>query len=208
MHNMLTFQLFSQLGNIEHGITVIGEEAPSDVVFGEQVHKNNAVWVDAPQTALLPQVDALVTRTSGIAVGVRHADCVPLLFAEPKRGVVGAIHAGWRGTALEITRKTMEFLQFPSHTLLVGIGPAIGPESFKVGQEVAEQFPRSCVEQVDEEVWTVDLWQANIEQLLEVGVREKNIEVIRRDTCTDPDLYSFRAGDREERNITWIRRTV
>lgn len=203
---MLTFELFSQLDSIEHGITVIGEDVPSDVVFGEQVHKDNAAWIDSTQAGMLPATDALATRKAGIALGVRHADCVPLLFAEPERGVVGAIHAGWRGTALEITRKTMEFLKFPSHTLLVGIGPAIGPDSFKVGKEVAEQFPRNCVQQIDDDTWTVDLWQANIEQLLEVGVRERNIEVMRRDTFTDPELYSFRAGDREERNVTWIRR--
>lgn len=205
---MLTFKIFEQFENVEHGISLVGETAPEDVVLGEQTHKDVAQWIKEPQSEWVPRTDALATRKEGIAVGVRHADCVPLLFVEPKRGVVGAIHAGWRGTALEITRKTIEFLKFAPNHLYVGIGPAIGPQSFMVGKEVAEQFPRSCIQQIDNEQWTVDLWQANLLQLQEVGVREKNIEVIRRDTFTDAELYSFRGGDREPRNITWIRRTA
>lgn len=213
---MLQFSLFEQFDFIEHGITVAGETAPDDVVLGEQTHKAVVQWIEEHQSEWVPRIDALATRKAGIAVGVRHADCVPLLFVEPKRGVVGAIHAGWRGTALEITRKTLEFLKFPAHNVYVGIGPAIGPDSFVVGQEVAEQFPRSCVTEIGvgeegsdyagEKQFRVDLWEANKLQLLEVGVKERNIEVIRRDTFTDSELYSFRGGDREPRNISWIRK--
>lgn len=205
---MLNFTLFEQFENIEHGITVVGETAPEDVVLGEQTHKDVAQWIAEPQAEWVKRTDALATRKEGIAVGVRHADCVPLLFVEPKRGVVGAIHAGWRGTALEITRKTIEFLKFAPHNLYVGIGPAIGPDSFHVGKEVAEQFPRECIQQITDDKWSVDLWQANLLQLREVGVKERNIEVMRRNTFTDEELYSFRGGDREPRNITWIRRTA
>lgn len=207
---MLTFSHLSQAG-IDHGILVADEALPDQVQLAEQVHKNTVEWVKEYSVDRIPRTDALLTRAPGVGVGVRHADCVPVVIADPKQGVVGAIHAGWRGTALEVTRKTIEALKFSPHNVLVGIGPAIGPDSFIVGQEVAEQFPRNCVEQIvdtseGEAQFTVDLWQANIEQLLEVGVRERNIEVIRRDTFRDSELYSFRGGDRDARNITWIRK--
>lgn len=203
---MLKFDLLEGIDSIEHGITEKGEDAPNDILIANQVHKDTAIWIDSPDQDP-GSVDAMLTRKQGITLGVRTADCVPLLFVDEGKGIVGVIHAGWRGTALEITRKTMEFLQFSPHTLKVGIGPAIGPESFEVGEEVAKQFSASVVTQsaTEEGKFHVDLWQANFEQLVEVGVSQRNIEVLRLDTYTEENLYSFRAGDRDNRNIAWIR---
>lgn len=202
---MLTFDLFNENTAIEHGITEKGESAPTNTIIANQVHKDTAIWIDTADQDP-GSVDAMVTRKTGITLGVRVADCVPLLFADEGKGIVGVIHAGWRGTALEITRKTMEFLKFSPHTVKVAIGPAIGPESFEVGEEVAKQFPASVVTQskTTEGKFHVDLWQANVEQLLEVGVSQRNIEVMRLDTFTADNVYSFRAGDRDNRNIAWI----
>lgn len=205
---MIQFHNISQLKNIEHGITEIGDTAPEGLILGEQVHKDVAVWVDQHTTSPVKKTDALVTRESKILVGVRIADCTPIVFAEPKRGIVGAVHAGWRGTALEITRKTMDFLKIKPFALQVGIGPAICPNCFEVGEEVARQFDASVVRESEntEGKFHVDLWQANMNQCIEAGIPERNIEVIRRCTLEDPQLYSFRGGNREERNIAFIAR--
>lgn len=193
-----------QLHGIEHGITQRGDAIPEGVILGEQVHKAVSEWVADTSREQIPKADALMTKVSGVTLGARTADCVPLLFAEPKRGVVGTIHAGWRGTALDIARKAMDALKFPAHTVRVGVGPAICPKCFEVGEEVASQFERNVVEERDGK-WYVDLWQANINQLKEAGVAERNIEVMRICTVEDDSLYSFRAGDRGNHNIAWIR---
>lgn len=205
---MLEFSHLSQLNGIAHGITQIGDAVPERIVQGEQNHKAVSTWVDAYTEERLPGVDALITKQTDFGIAVRVADCVPLLIAEPRAGIVGAIHAGWRGTALEIARKSIDFLRMRPGQLRVGIGPTICEKCFVVGPEVARQFPSSIVRESDSEEgkFHVDLWQANVDQCLEVGVAQKHIEVMRRCTLEDETLYSFRGGDKEPRNIAFIQR--
>ncbi len=196
-----------QLSGITHGITEKGDKPPDGVVMGEQVHKNVLQWVKERPSGMVRGADALATREKGITLAVRVADCVPILFADEKAGVVGVIHAGWRGAALEVTRKAIEGLKMRPDNLKVGIGPCISPGRFEVGAEVAGQFSSSLVTESKEKegVFHVDLWQSAIDQCIAAGVKERNIEVIRKCTYDSEDLYSFRAGDREERNIAYIR---
>lgn len=206
---MLQFSNLAALPNIHHGIASRGEEAtwPKNVVmFQEQMHKDRAMWVDHATPSPVPPGDALLTKTPGIPVGIRVADCVAVLFAEPRLKLVGAIHAGWRGSALEITRKTFEFLKIKPFQILVGIGPALCPRCFVVGEEVARQFDKSVVTESEEEEgkFHLDLWQANVNQCLEVGIPERNIEVMAMCTKEHDALYSFRAGDADKRNLAFI----
>lgn len=88
--------------------------------------------------------DASITDRPGLLLGVQTADCVPILLADPKKRVVAAIHAGWRGTLARIVTKTigamrMHFGSEPGD-LLAAIGPCIGPCCYEVGTEVATQF--------------------------------------------------------------------
>jgi hypothetical protein len=88
--------------------------------------------------------DALVTCTPGLLLGVRTADCVPILLADTKRYAVAAVHAGWRGTLQRIALKTVGRLRMSFGTqpadLLAVIGPAIGRCCYEVGPEVAQAF--------------------------------------------------------------------
>jgi polyphenol oxidase len=88
--------------------------------------------------------DALATSRKGLLLGVRTADCSPVLVVDPKKRVVAAIHAGWRGTLARIVAKTigqmqMEFGSEPKD-LLAAIGPTIGGCCYEVGTEVAADF--------------------------------------------------------------------
>ena len=89
----------------------------------------------------------------GNLIGIRTADCVPILIADPNNRAVAAVHAGWRGAAAGIAAGTVERLvqEFGSNPgeLLVAIGPAIGPCCFEVGPEVAEQFQNDALLSVD-----------------------------------------------------------
>ncbi|HEX3121026.1 MAG TPA: peptidoglycan editing factor PgeF, partial [Candidatus Acidoferrum sp.] len=88
--------------------------------------------------------DALATNRPGLLLGVRTADCSPVLVVDPKKRVVAAIHAGWRGTLARIVVKTigqmqMEFKSNPKD-MLAAIGPTIGGCCYEVGTEVAADF--------------------------------------------------------------------
>jgi hypothetical protein len=90
-----------------------------------------------------PRADAMVTRTPGIALGVLTADCQPVLFADPKAGVIGAAHAGWRGTrdgVLEATVDAMVALGATREGISAIIGPTISQSAYEVGPEFFESF--------------------------------------------------------------------
>jgi YfiH family protein len=115
-----------------------------DVQTIYQVHSATAHVVDSlvPRETL-PQADALVTRTRGLAIGILTADCAPVLFADAEAGVVGAAHAGWRGAlsgVLEATVAAMEGLGADRTRIFAALGPAIGPQSYEVGPEFVASF--------------------------------------------------------------------
>jgi hypothetical protein len=88
--------------------------------------------------------DASVTNQPGLLLGVQTADCVPILLVDPKKRVVAAIHAGWRGTLARIAQKAvgrlqMEFGSKPDD-LLAALGPSIGPCCYEVGAELVSKF--------------------------------------------------------------------
>jgi len=97
--------------------------------------------------------DASITSRPGLLLGVQTADCVPILLVDPKKRVVAAVHAGWRGTLQRIVVKAigkmqMKFKSKPAD-LLAAIGPAIGGCCYEVGTEVATQFQSQFVEALD-----------------------------------------------------------
>ncbi|HKV62647.1 MAG TPA: peptidoglycan editing factor PgeF [Candidatus Acidoferrum sp.] len=88
--------------------------------------------------------DASMTNRPGLLLGVQTADCVPILLVDPKKRVVAAVHAGWRGTLARIVVKAIGQMQMQFKTnpadLLAAIGPSIGGCCYEVGTEVATQF--------------------------------------------------------------------
>jgi YfiH family protein len=114
------------------------------LVTAYQVHSAKAVVVERPWTQDdRPQVDGLVTRVTGLALGVLTADCVPVLLADSQAGVVGAAHAGWHGAldgVLESTVEAMESLGAAREHMVAGIGPAIAQRSYEVGPDYPAPF--------------------------------------------------------------------
>jgi YfiH family protein len=112
----------------------------------KQVHGGDAIEVggdgDPPAAA---EADALVARagTRPVAVGMRVADCVPILVADEASGAVAAIHAGWRGVTRGVVKAAVERLGARGR-LVAAIGPCIGACCFEVGRDVAEQIALSA----------------------------------------------------------------
>jgi YfiH family protein len=109
-----------------------------------QIHSPNVVTVEAPWVrADAPQADAMVTRATGIALGVLAADCAPVLFADAEAGVIGSAHAGWKGAhdgVIEATVDAMEALGARRGRVCAVIGPCIGQASYEVGPEFYARF--------------------------------------------------------------------
>lgn len=107
-----------------------------------QVHSADVVHVTGPM-ADRPRADGMVTATPGIALGVLTADCQPVLFADRDAGVIGAAHAGWRGTrdgVLEATVEAMVALGARRENIAAVIGPTISQSAYEVGPEFFETF--------------------------------------------------------------------
>jgi hypothetical protein len=117
-----------------------GPEALAGV---HQVHSAVVVTVTAPLPAPLPRADALVTATPGVVLTVLTADCQPVLFADAAAGVIGAAHAGWKGTlagVLEATVEAMERLGARRHKITAVIGPCISQRAYEVGEDFMADF--------------------------------------------------------------------
>lgn len=128
-----------QLGAVAAAVGVA-----ADALFRvRQVHGARVVTVPAGGKACdlaVIEADALITDRPGTAVAVSTADCVPVLLADARRGVVAAVHAGWRGLAGGVLEATLDRLVAgwgcQPEELVVVAGPAIGREAYEVGEEV------------------------------------------------------------------------
>ena len=117
----------------------VGAEA---LVTVHQVHSARAIPVAAPLIPR-PEADAMVTATPGLLLAVLTADCQPVLFHDPKAGVIGAAHAGWRGTVdgvLEATLDAMEDLGARRGDISAAIGPTISQAAYEVGPEFLDRL--------------------------------------------------------------------
>ena len=107
-----------------------------------QIHSPTCLAVSDPWTER-PRVDALATRTPGLALGVTGADCGMTLYADASAGVIGASHSGWKGAlggVLEATLDAMETLGARRNRIVAVLGPTIGAASYETGPEFIERF--------------------------------------------------------------------
>ena len=180
-----------------------GEPNPGRVLPGaalvlvKQVHSALVATADAPFDPR-PEVDAVVTATPGLVLGVVTADCAPVLFADTSAGVVAAAHAGWRGAhhgVLEATVRRMEMLGARREAIVAAIGPTIAQDSYEVGWDFVEQFEerhqRFFRRAQTPGKWHFDL-PAYVRWRLE-AMRLGAVEDIGLDTYADPQrFHSYR----------------
>ena len=203
--------LLSGQPGIAHGFGTRAEVRPEGtLVTIKQIHSTrviDAARLPGPQT----EGDALISNRPDVAVGVRTADCFPILLADPVAGVVAAVHAGWRGTAggivIAAIEKMQELYQARPEDILAAIGPGIEQCCFEVGPEVAREFAqwdRRLYGATGKEM--VDLAAANAQQLVDLGVPRRNIGHAGLCTHHRTDLFfSFRKErERAGRMVSWI----
>jgi YfiH family protein len=172
------------------------------------------VFRDLPQHLFrFDEGDAMVSDIPDISMGIRTADCLPLLIADRVHGTAAAVHCGWRSLALGLAGKAARvmtgLLGSRKGDLLAAIGPSIGPCCYKVGEEVREAFAhfRSREGLFDKRSGRLflDLASGVKTQLIMEGMTPENIDEIVGCTSCNGDLFwSWRARKEEERMVSFI----
>ena len=189
--------------------------APGRIVRLHQVHGASVVVVKAAAAASPPvEADAAVGDDPSVSLAVRVADCAPILLADRVTGAVGAVHAGWKGTAARVATAAVAVMQEAFGTspadLVVAIGPTIGSCCYEVGSELVDVFAERGHERHLIDRWflarpprrgesarpplRLDITGSNRDQLVLAGVPEQQIHVAGLCTAMHLDLLtSFRA---------------
>lgn len=174
----------------------------AQMVSLHQIHSSKVIRVKGPISGPRPQADAMVTSSPGMALGVLSADCQPVLFADHSAGVVGAAHAGWKGSlggVLAATVDAMEQLGARRNRIVAVIGPCISQKSYEVGAEFRDvflssdrRFSKYFAPGVTEK-YQFDLPGFGVDRLLETGVCQASWT----GHCTYEDpgrFFSYRYG--------------
>lgn len=194
-------QLFCQSIGVSAKNVVTAQQVHQDkvlVVTQEHIGKGATSYQEA-----IGDTDALVTNMPGIPLLLFFADCVPVLLVDPVHQAIGIAHAGWKGTVDHIGQKTLLAMKAQFGTkaedCLVGIAPSIGPCCYEVDAPVLHKvqvgFPNweTLIRQQEDKTY-LDLWQANRQQLEDIGVKSSNIVSSKVCTSCNKDLFfSYRA---------------
>lgn len=159
-----------------------------------QVHGDDVLVVAEPMPlGQVPTGDALVTSTRGLGLMVRVADCVPLILADAGAGVVGAVHAGRPGLALDIATRAVEVMrEHGAAEIRAWVGPHVCGSCYEVPAAMRDEVAAAVPESWAETSWgtpALDIGAGVRAQLVRVGV-----EVVEVAGCTleDAALHSYR----------------
>ncbi len=204
--NMLTSPLLESLPHVFHGFGMRSVAQSAGIVCPKQVHKDHIEVLTTPVVeGWHAEADAVLTCCSGMPVGVKTADCLPILMADRGRRGVGAVHAGWKGVALGILPKAIRrFTQAFGGTpdeITLAVGPAIGACCLEVDAPVKAFFHAHgegdawalFARPGQPGHWWLDLKAIVQQQALRAGVRQEHIDILPYCTCCEGKLfYSYR----------------
>lgn len=192
---MIFSKKLKKFKEIAHGFMTREEEnltLEGNLIFGNQVHKDHLEVVTIEDKgAIIIKTDGLMTKDKGIVLGIKTADCVPILFYEPEEKIIGAVHAGWKGSLLGISGKMIRQICVNggnSKKIICVLGPHICQKCYTVPRERARLFEKKYLKNE-----CLDLTAINIDQFLREGVRRENIEVLPFCTFHQNDrFFSYR----------------
>lgn len=178
---------------------VLDDFAPGDLLADlHQVHGAEVVTVaDVPGEWVRPDADAIVAATPGVVLAVRAADCVPVLLADPRAGVVGAAHAGRKGVAAGVVRRTVERMRDLGATdVTAWIGPHVCGSCYEVPAEMQAEVAAAVPATAATTSWgtpALDLGAGVRGQLEAAGAVVVDVSRCTRESA---DLYSHRRDGR------------
>ncbi len=179
------------------------------LAYPEQIHSK--IVENCIRPGLHKQVDGLISNEHQCVLSIKVADCIPIFLVEKQTGIIGLIHAGWRGIVQGIAQAGIEMIIKQGGdpaSLFVLMGPSIRKCCFEVSQDVASKFPQKFVITNSNGNITVDLHKALEAQLISKGVNPVNIIDTQKCTCCSHEMFSYRRqGERSGRMIAIIGRS-
>lgn len=176
-----------------------------------QIHSDSIWHADSePEKS----ADGIITAKTNVLLYVKTADCVPMLYADKRKKIIGVSHQGWRGTLLRLPQKMVRAFEDKganTKDIVVAIGPAIGACCYKIYGERKSLFAgefgsiteRIFIEQKNETY--LNLLYLNYLQLIECGISKKNIDFFPFCTrCDAQRFYSYQRKDMEDEMVGFI----
>jgi YfiH family protein len=207
-HSVKAFFTLKTLGTETKTISEMTAIEENRIILPIQRHTDAVLVIE--DSMLTDIADAVVTAKKNVMIGVQTADCVPILLFDKEKQVIGAVHAGWRGTAKGIVKKTVGVMkeQFRSspQDIFVALGPSIRWNCYCVGPEVKEAVSQETgtgdyYRKNGSGTYALDLSSANITQIMSLGIPESNIWISDECTFCNPErYYSYRYSKSYEGN--------
>jgi len=183
------------------------------IVRADLVHKNKVKIIPKKGAGrLIEKTDGLITKEKNIFLTITTADCLPIFIYDPKKEIIGLIHGGWRSLAGNILKEAINkiinnFKSNPAH-ILIGIGPGISQCHFEIKFEAEKDplqklcdriiFAQGVVLKRDNKIF-LDLKELARLQLIELGIKEENIEISSECTfCLKDKYFSYRRDKPEQ----------
>lgn len=189
--------------NRDRSLAALGR-SPDSIFDVWQVHSADVICANAPRpdSESVRQADIILTDRPELTLYMRFADCVPILLHDPRNGVIGIAHAGWKGTLRDVAASAVGTMQkqYGSNPadILAGIGPSIGPDHYEVGADVILQVMQKFGDDSDQVLDShngqihFDLWKTNKILLERAGVGRIEMAGICT-ACNLQDWFSHRA---------------
>ena len=206
--------------NVHENFRIFSEKTGlKNMIAADQTHSINVLYVDEKDISngifsesKYREVDGLITDKAGITLATFYADCVPLYFVDTKNKAIGLSHSGWRGTVNRMGYHTIKAMieKFGTDPLdiIASIGPSICRECYEVSKDVADEFIKEFGKKADKflypkaDKYMLDLWGANLEVLIDAGVKKENIAITDICTCCNNEvLFSHRATKGKRGNL-------
>lgn len=184
------YRRFCEAANVDIDKLCVANQEHTDLVL----RVDSGAGFDRPFNG----IDGFMTNVPGIPLMVRFADCQGILYFDPIKRVVAAVHSGWRGNAKNIVGKavqkmTDEYGCDPAN-ILVGVSASLGPCHGEFSDPMAE-LPKFMHGYIEHDGKKVDLWNCCFDELTEKGILPENIEMTCRCTvCENDRFFSFRGG--------------
>ena len=177
------------------------------LVFAKMTHGNDIIEVTRNNFHMLPPADGLITKEKNLGLAITHADCQAAIFYDPENEIVALAHAGWRGLVSEIYRSMVVSLKkmgAKEENIKVCISPSLGPDHAEF-KNYKEEFPKFFWSFKGDKPFHFNLFEIAKAQLLDAGIKDKNIEIVQTCTYSNPkDYFSYRREKVTGRNATVI----
>ena len=194
--------------NVTKNLKIVSKKIgiKKNIILLHQLHSSKIFFINKISKKKLLG-DGLVTNVKNVAIGILTADCAPILFYDPKKNIIGAVHAGWKGAYKKIVKKMINNFKKRGSNLndiLAVIGPCISQKSYEVQNDFKRNFLNQSLQnmkhfKVFKNKIYFDLKGYIFNQLKKAGIN--NIETIKKDTFNPKNnFFSARRSFKKKNN--------